>query len=43
MEDVIAQMGAANGQQTLNIVVKADVQGSAEALRESLTALSNSR
>ncbi len=41
MEDVIAQMGMANGQQTLNIVVKADVQGSAEALRESLTALSN--
>ena len=41
MEDVIAQMGLANGQQTLNIVVKADVQGSAEALRESLTALSN--
>ena len=41
MEDVIAQMGAANGMQTLNIVVKADVQGSAEALRESLVALSN--
>ncbi len=41
MEDVIAQMGQANGQQSLNIVVKADVQGSAEALRESLTALSN--
>ncbi len=41
MEDVIAQMGLANGQQTLNIVVKADVQGSVEALRESLTALSN--
>src|SRR5258705_7094451 len=28
MEDVIAQMGLASGQQTLNIVVKADVQGS---------------
>ncbi len=41
MEDVIAQMGLAGGMQTLNIVVKADVQGSAEALRESLTALSN--
>jgi translation initiation factor IF-2 len=41
MEDVIAQMGAGAGMQTLNIVVKADVQGSAQALRESLTALSN--
>ena len=41
MEDVIAQMGQANGQQTLNIVVKADVQGSVEALRQSLVGLSN--
>ncbi len=41
MEDVIAQMGQANGQQTLNIVVKADVQGSVEALCDSLTGLSN--
>ncbi len=41
MEDVIAQMGAGAGMQTLNIVVKADVQGSAQALRESLVALSN--
>jgi translation initiation factor IF-2 len=41
MEDVIAQMGQANGQQTLNIVVKADVQGSVEALRDALTGLSN--
>jgi translation initiation factor IF-2 len=41
MEDVIAQMGQANGQQTLNIVVKADVQGSVEALRQSLAGLSN--
>src|SRR4249919_3905645 len=41
MEDVLAQMGQANGQQTLNIVVKADVQGSVEALRDSLTGLSN--
>ncbi len=41
MEDVLAQMGQANGQQTLNIVVKADVQGSVEALRDALTNLSN--
>ena len=31
------------GQQTLNLVVKADVQGSAQALRDSLTASSNER
>ena len=43
MEDVIAQMGVGSGMQTLNIVVKADVQGSAEALRESLSALSNEK
>jgi translation initiation factor IF-2 len=43
MEDVIAQMGAGAGVQTLNIVVKADVQGSAQALRESLVALSNDK
>ena len=41
MEDVMAQMGQGEGQQTLNLVVKADVQGSVEALRQSLTALSN--
>ena len=41
MEDVMAQMGAGNGQQVLNLVIKADVQGSVEALRESLTGLSN--
>jgi len=39
MEDIMAQMGEGQGQQTLNIVVKADVQGSAEALREALTAI----
>jgi translation initiation factor IF-2 len=43
MEDVIAQMGAGAGMQTLNIVVKADVQGSAQALREALVALSNDK
>jgi translation initiation factor IF-2 len=43
MEDVIAQMGAGAGIQTLNIVVKADVQGSAQALREALVALSNEK
>jgi translation initiation factor IF-2 len=39
MEDMVAQMGQGDAQQTLNIVVKADVQGSAEALREALTAI----
>jgi translation initiation factor IF-2 len=41
MEDVLAQMGKGGAQQTLNIVVKADVQGSVEALRDALTGLSN--
>ncbi len=41
MEDMIAQMGQGEGQQTLNIVVKADVQGSVEALRDSLTKIGN--
>jgi translation initiation factor IF-2 len=41
MEDVMAQMGAGNDQQVLNLVIKADVQGSVGALCESLTALSN--
>ncbi|HEV7490662.1 MAG TPA: translation initiation factor IF-2, partial [Rhodanobacteraceae bacterium] len=40
MEDMVAQMGQGEGQQTLNVVVKADVQGSAEALRDSLTSIS---
>jgi len=41
MEDIMAQMGQGEGQQSLNLVVKADVQGSVEALRQSLTALGN--
>jgi translation initiation factor IF-2 len=41
LEDVMAMMGKGEGQQTLNILIKADVQGSAEALRESLSAISN--
>ncbi|WP_028918682.1 translation initiation factor IF-2 [Pseudoxanthomonas suwonensis] len=41
MEDIMAQMGKGEGQQVLNLVVKADVQGSVEALKQSLTALSN--
>ncbi|MFP7721282.1 translation initiation factor IF-2 [Lysobacter sp. A3-1-A15] len=40
MEDIMAQMGQAEGQLSLNLVVKADVQGSVQALRESLTGLS---
>ncbi|TWG93557.1 translation initiation factor IF-2 [Luteimonas sp. J16] len=41
MEDIMAQMGQGETQQVLNLVVKADVQGSVEALRQALTALSN--
>ncbi|KQY52118.1 translation initiation factor IF-2 [Lysobacter sp. Root494] len=41
MEDVMAQMGEGAGQQNLNLVVKADVHGSVQALREALTGLSN--
>ena len=41
MEDIMAQMGQGEAQQQLNLVVKADVQGSVEALRQALTALSN--
>ncbi|HET8898720.1 MAG TPA: translation initiation factor IF-2, partial [Rhodanobacteraceae bacterium] len=41
LEDIMAQMGKGEEQQTLNIVVKADVQGSAEALREALSDIGN--
>ena len=41
MEDVMAQMGQGGGQLSLALVVKADVQGSVQALRESLVGLSN--
>ena len=43
MEDLMAQMGEGTGQLILNIVVKADVQGSAEALRESLGAITTDK
>jgi translation initiation factor IF-2 len=41
MEDIMAQMGQGEAQQQLNLVIKADVQGSVEALRQALTGLSN--
>ena len=41
MEDIMAQMGEGAAQQTLNLVVKADVHGTMQALREALTSLSN--
>jgi translation initiation factor IF-2 len=41
MEDIMAQMGQSEAQLSLNLVIKADVQGSVEALRQALTALSN--
>src|SRR6185437_10976558 len=41
LEDIIAQMGQGAAMQTLNILVKADVQGSVQALRESLSAIGN--
>jgi len=41
MEDIMAQMGAAETQLSLPLIVKADVQGSVQALREALTGLSN--
>lgn len=41
MEDIMAQMGEGAAQQQLNLLVKADVQGSVQALRDALTGLSN--
>jgi len=41
LEDIIAQMGQGAALQTLNILVKADVQGSVQALRESLSQIGN--
>jgi translation initiation factor IF-2 len=42
MEDILAQMGEGSSQQlALNLVVKADVHGTMQALREALTGLSN--
>jgi len=41
MEDIMAQMVAAEAQLSLPLIIKADVQGSVQALREALTALSN--
>ncbi|HWU76979.1 MAG TPA: translation initiation factor IF-2 [Rhodanobacter sp.] len=43
LEDIIAKMGQGEEQQSLNILVKGDVQGSVEALRESLTQIGNER
>ncbi len=43
LEDIIAKMGQGEEQQTLNILVKGDVAGSVEALRESLTQIGNER
>ncbi len=41
MEDILSQMGEGAAQASLNLVVKADVHGSMQALREALTGLSN--
>ena len=42
MEDILAQMGEGSSQQlALNLVVKADVHGTMQALREAQTGLSN--
>ena len=41
MEDIMAQMGTGTEQLVLNFVVKADVHGSMQALRDALTSLTN--
>ena len=41
LEDIMALMSQGVEQQTLNILVKADVQGSVQALRESLSQIGN--
>ena len=41
MEDIMAQMGEGAAQQSLNLVIKADVHGTMQALRDALTGLSN--
>lgn len=43
LEDLMSQMTQGEEQRTLNVVIKADVQGSTEALRDSLAKLTNER
>jgi len=41
MEDIMSQLGKGDGQQVLNLLIKADVQGSVQALSQALVGLSN--
>lgn len=41
MEDIMSQLGKGQEQQVLNLVIKADVQGSVQALSQALVGLSN--